>query len=123
MLKKIFLLLLATGLIATGCRWRSTHAPRYVSITDATREQFFTLTSLGDHRPPSSARLRVTGKIGSPATLVVLLNGRPHHTLQLPAGTVDAEWHGDWYSNQMSLHYLPGAMKSGALQITYEFSG
>lgn len=122
MLKTTALLLLATCLVFTGCRRHVPNATQYLTITDATREQFFTLTRLGSRKAPTSVRLRVIGKIESLATLIVLLNGQPQQTLALPAGAVDTEWHGDWSSNQMSLHYLPGAVKSGALQVAYEFS-
>jgi hypothetical protein len=117
--KPTFLLLLAVCVIFAGCR---SHTPQYVTINDATREQILTLTRLGSHPGPSSIRLRITGKIDGAATLIVLRETRPYKTLELTAGPIDTEWHDDWQSNQLSLHYLPGTVKTGGLQIAYVFS-
>ena len=122
MLKPISVLLITAGLLFAGCRSRSANSTQYFTIADATKEQFFTLTRLGTHESPKSVQLRVTGKIESAAKLIVLLNGHPQQTLELTAGAVETEWHGEWLSSQLSLHYLPAAVKSGALQIACQFS-
>ncbi len=122
MLKPISFLLLSAGLLFTGCRSRSANSTQYFTIADATKEQFFTLTRLGTHGTPKSVQLRITGKIESSAKLIVLLNGHPQQTFEFPAGAVDSEWHGEWLSSQLNLHYLPAAVKSGALQIACQFS-
>jgi hypothetical protein len=112
-------LLLAACFALAGCR---SQPARYVTITDATREQILTLTRLGNHPGPASIRLRVTGKIDGAASLIILRQSRPDETLALAAGPVDTDWHGDGPGNQLSLHYRPGTVKNGALQITYQFS-
>jgi hypothetical protein len=112
-------LLLALGLAFAGCQRRPAD---FAVISDAGKEQFLTLTRLGQHRLPASARLQIKGTLNGAATLILLRGGRPYVTRELPAGKVDAEWHGDWHSNQLMLHYLPGSVNVGALQIIYEFS-
>ena len=115
-------LLLGVGLLASGCRSRSANATKFITIPDATTEQFFTITRLGERGTPRSVQLRIIGNIGNRADLVVLLNDRPEHTIELSAGAIDTEWHDNWASNQMKLHYLPHGVKSGALQVAYLFS-
>lgn len=116
-----FLLLIAS-LALCGCRSRSANATKFLTITDATTEQFFTVTRLGEPDTPSSVQLRIIGNIGNRADLVVLLNDRPEHTIELSAGAIDTQWHDNWSSNQMKLHYIPHEVKSGALQVAYLFS-
>ncbi|HWA10129.1 MAG TPA: hypothetical protein VG838_11820 [Opitutaceae bacterium] len=118
----LFLPLLAVAVLFGGCRARNVRLPQYATIADATREQFVNLTRLGQTGTPKSVQLRITGKIESAAKLVLLLNGHPRQTLELPAGAVDLEWTGEWASNQVSLHYLPGPGKTGALQVAYQFT-
>ncbi len=112
-------LLLAASVVFTGCR---SHARRYLTITNPAGEQILSLTRLGTHASTSSVHLRVTGKIDGDATLVLLQEKQPRQTLTLATGAVDTSWHGDWSGNQMTLHYLPGTVKSGGLQITCVFS-
>jgi hypothetical protein len=115
------ILFLAACLVlgSAGCRRRPAE---FAPISDASKEQFLTLTRLGHQAAPAAARLRVTGRIDRPATLILLRDGKPYVTRELPAGMVDTSWHGDWSVNQLMLHYLPGAGNGGVLQISYEFS-
>lgn len=122
MLRPLSLILLAACLILCGCRSRSANPTKFITIPDATTEQFFTVTRLGEKGTPRSVQLRIIGNIANRADLVVLLNDRPEHTIELSAGAIDTEWRDDWTSNQMKLHYIPHEVKSGALQVAYLFS-
>lgn len=118
----VLLLFVAASLALGGCRSRSANATKFLTITNATTEQFFTVTRLGEQGTPASVQLRIIGNIANRADLVVLLNDRPEHTIELSAGAIDTEWHDRWASNQMKLHYIPHDVKSGALQVAYLFS-
>ena len=122
MLKPISLLVLAAVLVFAGCRSRQANPPQFITITDASKEQFFTVTRLGQNKVPASVQLRIIGRIEGPSTLIVLFDGQPNQSIALTAGAIDTEWQGDLHSNQVRLHYLPGAAKSGALQIACQFS-
>jgi hypothetical protein len=122
MCRLLSFVLLATGLVLCGCRSRSANATKFLTIPDATKEQFLTITRLGEHGAPATVQLQILSKIENSASLVLLLGDQPQHTIELASGAIETEWHGDWPSNQMKLHYLPHEVKSGALQIAYLFS-
>ena len=36
-------------------------------------------------------------------------------------GNVDFTWGGDWYSDEMEIHYIPYSVKSGTVEFKYTF--
>ncbi len=67
-----------------------------------------------------SLTVRGAGEIDGQASITLMLNGQPYKTESL-GGTVDFQWHGDWYEQTAEIRYDPVNARSGEVLLHYRF--
>lgn len=86
-------------------------------ISDVAEEEDIVLTSEND--TPSKFVLVGSGRVDGEAKLILYLEGSPYQE-HLLSGDVDFEWRDDWYSEELTLRYVPNDVTGGELVLKYD---
>ena len=87
-------------------------------MSDVTREDTITLSGKGEIVGLS---VLITGHIDGTAIVKQSYEGKDMYTYEIGPGKVHLYTGGDWYGNECIIKYKPRDVKSGTLEIKYQF--
>ena len=90
------------------------------TIPDITKQSTITLRKLPSQGNIHSITVTGKGHIDGNAKIVLIVSGKPYKTESL-SGDIDFKWGGDWYSDSATIEYKPTSIKSGYLNLRYNF--
>lgn len=103
-------------LMLAGCRPTEHH----MVISSVDSEELLSIGKTSGQGPVRELRIRVEGELEGAAQLVLIEDGVPRH-LETLSGPVNLAWRGDWKSDRARLHYIPGLVTGGRLEIFFRF--
>jgi hypothetical protein len=117
MKKTILYILIA---LLTICCVSCSKYDQKVSVSEIKKPQIITLHKKGNQHSIHAMRVHGSGSLAGNAELILMLNNQPYKTEHLN-GKIEFTWGGDWYSDSMEIHYQPGKVESGNLNLEYVF--
>lgn len=91
-------------------------------IKDVTQKQIITLIERDKPEKVHGISILITGYIDGTATIQRAYKDKKMYEPSTISGKVDLRLGGDWYSDKCLIIYEPSNVKSGRLQIRYDFN-
>src|SRR3989338_2451964 len=92
-----------------------------IQVKNVTQKQIITIVEKNRPRHVYRSRILITGYIDGTATIQRSYEDKKMYEPSTISGKVHLRFGGDWYGDKCLLIYEPSNVKSGKLQIRYDF--
>jgi len=122
-MKKILLIIFVIILILAAIFYirSSSFQGQTIQVKDVTQKQILTLVEKDRPQYVHGISILITGYIDGTATIQQAYENKEMYGPSTIAGKVNLRLGGDWYGDKCLITYQPLNVKSGKLQIKYDF--